>query len=208
MPNKRALILVDLQNDFCPGGQLAVPFGDQVIEIANQLQPHFSCVVASKDWHPPHHMSFASSHPGRHVGDQIVVHGMPQILWPDHCVQETKGADFHADLNIQLINCIFYKGTDPAIDSYSTFFDNEHQRSTGLADYLHKRDIQDLYIMGLATDYCVFYSVLDALDLGFKATVVRDGCKAINLHPGDEEKAFQQMIAKGALVIESKDMIL
>ncbi len=128
-----ALIIVDLQNDFCQGGSLAVPDGDAVVWLANQLQPYFNWVIATKDWHPKNHVSFASNHPGAKVGDQILVDHFNQTLWPDHCVQHSRGSEFHPNLKTQAIKRIFYKGTDPFIDSYSTFFDNEHKRATGLA---------------------------------------------------------------------------
>jgi nicotinamidase/pyrazinamidase len=161
-----ALILVDLQNDFVPGGALAVKDGDQVIPIANAMQKHVDLVIATQDWHPADHGSFAANHPGKKIGDVIDLNGLPQILWPVHCVQNTRGAEFVPGLNTDRFAQIFRKGIDPTIDSYSTFFDNAHRRSTGLADCLKPRGVTDVYLMGLATDYCVKFSALDARQLG------------------------------------------
>jgi nicotinamidase/pyrazinamidase len=195
--NNTALILVDLQNDFCQGGSLAVPFGDELIPLANELQNCFDLVVATKDWHPQNHISFASNHPGENVGAMIKVHGIDQILWPDHCVQNTKGAEFHAGLVTKHIQRVFYKGTDPFVDSYSTFYDNEHLRSTGLSEYLHSKGVTDIYIMGLATDYCVKYSCLDAAKLNFNVSVIEDGCRGVELVSGDIDRAKKEMQKAG-----------
>lgn len=199
---KTALILVDLQNDFCPGGNLAVPGGDQVIALANQWQARFDCVIATKDWHPPDHVSFASNHPQHHVGETIILNGIPQILWPDHCIQKSIGSEFHPDLETHRIKKIFYKGSDKDIDSYSAFFDNAHQRSTGLSEYLKAQGIETVYIMGLATDYCVKYSALDAVSLGFHTIVIPEGCRGVDLNTGDITRAFEEMIAKGVQINE------
>ena len=164
----KALILVDLQNDFLPGGALAVPEGDRVIPVANKLQAHFDLVVATRDWHPPDHSSFAANHHGQKPGDWIDLDGVSQILWPPHCVQNSHGADLAAGLDTSKVRKVFFKGTDPRIDSYSTFFDNRHLKSTGLGDYLRERGVDEVYLMGLATDYCVKYSALDARGLGFR----------------------------------------
>lgn len=192
----KALLIVDLQNDFLPGGALAVPDGDQIIPIVNALQREFTTVVATKDWHPPNHVSFASQH-GKQPGEVIQVKGGEQILWPDHCVQGSDGAQFHPALETQKIQKVFFKGSDPSIDSYSTFFDNSHLRSTGLEQYLRERGIDEIYIVGLATDYCVKYSSLDGLRLGFKVHVILDGCRGIELEPGDIEKAIEEMKEAG-----------
>lgn len=199
--------MVDLQNDFCAGGSLAVPDGDAVIPLANQLQERFERVIATKDWHPRDHMSFAANHPGSMVGDIILVDDIPQILWPIHCVQETIGAQFHSGLNTTRITAIFHKGVEKNIDSYSTFFDNEHLRETGLNAYLRGEQVTDLYIMGLATDYCVKYSVLDALCLGFNVHVVVDACRGIDLHPGDIDLAIDEMRIAGANIVHVRDII-
>jgi nicotinamidase/pyrazinamidase len=205
---KRALILVDLQHDFMPGGALPVANGNDVIPVANRIQPYFDLVVASQDWHPANHGSFASSHPGYQIGQVIDLAGLSQILWPAHCLQNTYGAELVKRLHTRHIAKIFYKGTDPHIDSYSAFFDNAHRRSTGLADYLHEHEIIDVYLMGVATDYCVKYSALDACHLGFNVYVIRDGCRGVNLQPDDSEKAFTEMQQAGAKLINSRDLII
>ena len=163
----RALILVDLQYDFCPGGALEVARGNETITIANRILPHFPIVAASQDWHPPDHGSFAANHPGKHPYEMIDLHGLMQVLWPTHCVQGSHGAELHADLDRAKINEIFQKGTDPTVDSYSAFFDNGKRKATGLGDWLTGRWIKQVYVMGLATDYCVKYTALDARALGF-----------------------------------------
>ncbi len=198
----RALLIVDMQNDFLPGGALAVPEADQIIPVINDLQEKFEVVIATKDWHLPHHCSFAQVH-GKAAGENIELEGRSQELWPVHCVQNTPGAEFSPLLKTEKIQKIFYKGVDPAIDSYSTFFDNAHLRRTGLSDYLHQEHIEELFIVGLATDYCVKYSVLDAIELGFSVTVILDGCRGIDMHPGDVQKAILEMRASGAKVIKS-----
>ncbi len=198
-----ALILVDLQNDFMPGGALAVPDGDAVIPVANRLAQSFDLVVATQDWHPPGHGSFASQHPGKNPGDTVELDGLRQELWPDHCVQGTSGAELHDGLDVRRITRIFQKGTDPRIDSYSTFFDNAHLKSTGLGDYLKEKEVSEVYLMGLATDYCVKFSVLDAVELGFKANVIQDGCRGIDLQAGDVSKAIDEMKTAGVVIVSS-----
>jgi nicotinamidase/pyrazinamidase len=204
---KKALILVDLQNDFIPNGSLAVAQGNEVIAIANRLQTHFEYVLATQDWHPKNHASFAINHPGKSVGDLIELAGLTQVLWPVHCVQGTVGAELVADLNKGRLTQLFQKGCDPNIDSYSGFFDNGHRKATGLADYLKTQQISDVYIMGLALDYCVKYTVLDACQLGFKTYLIEDGCRAVNLNPGDAAMAIKEMQAAGAHVIQSADLL-
>lgn len=202
----KALLLVDLQNDFMPGGALAVPEGDEIIPVINSLlQMKFDCILATKDWHPQDHGSFAVMH-GKSPGEVINLFGLEQILWPVHCVQSSQGADFAPGIDKSKIEKVFYKGIDKEIDSYSAFYDNGHRRSTGLQVFLRKKSVLDLYIAGLATDYCVKYSVLDAAKMGFNIFIVADGCKAINLEANDEQKAFQEMTAAGAHVIFSKDI--
>lgn len=207
MANKSALILIDLQNDFCKSGSLAVPDGDSVIPLANQLQPCFDLVIATQDWHPGDHISFASNHPGKKIGDMIEVNGVKQVLWPDHCVQGTKGAELHPHLTRTAIHKIFLKGNDKYIDSYSAFYDNAHLRDTGLADYLKDNDIQDVYFMGLATDYCVKYSCMDSAQLGFNTYVIADACRGVELHPGDIDKALAEMRNEGVKMVRSVDII-
>jgi nicotinamidase/pyrazinamidase len=200
-----ALIIVDLQNDFLPGGALPVPHGDEVILLANELQRQFDLVVATKDWHPLDHGSFAANHPGKKPGDRIILDGIDQILWPVHCIQNTRGAEFAPSFDTSQIAHIFHKGIDPKIDSYSTFFDNAHRRHTGLAHYLEKRGVKDIYLMGLALDYCVKYSTLDARQLGLNAHVIVDGCRGIELEPGDIGRALDEMKRAGAVLLKSSD---
>ena len=203
---KRALILVDLQNDFMPGGALAVTGGDQTVDVANRLQDGFDLVLATQDWHPPDHSSFARNHPGWEVGEVIDIDGISQVLWPPHCVQDTAGAALVSGLVASRIKRVFYKGRHPAIDSYSAFFDNGHRQSTGLGDYLKAMGVQSVCLMGLATDYCVKFSVLDALGLGFLTTVIEDGCRAVDLQPGDGERAIEQMRRAGTRVQTSGEV--
>ena len=203
---KRVLILTDIQYDFLPGGALAVPQGDAVVPVANALQPHFELVVATQDWHPPNHGSFASQHDGRKPGDVIELAGQPQVLWPDHCVQHSHGAEFHRDLDVSRVAQVFRKGTDPAIDSYSGFFDNGHRKSTGLGDYLRRDGVTDVYIVGLATDYCVKWSALDAVRLGFRTHVIEDGARGVELAPGDSARALDEMRVAGVTVTTSAEV--
>ena len=204
---KKVLIIVDLQNDFCPGGNLAVPGGDEVMPLANQLQSHFDLVVATQDWHPQDHMSFAVNHPGYAVGEVININDMPQVLWPQHCIQESKGAEFHAGLDLSKIKKIVHKGTETHTDSYSAFFDNAHKRSTGLSDYLRSEGVEEVYIMGLATDFCVKYSALDAVHCGFRVYVIEDACRGVELNAGDIASALAEMRKVGVQVIKLKDVI-
>jgi nicotinamidase/pyrazinamidase len=201
-----ALIIVDLQNDFLPDGALPVPHGDEVIPLANELQRQFDLVVATKDWHPPDHGSFAANQPGKKPGDRIILDGIEQILWPVHCVQKTPGAEFAPSFDTSRIAHVFRKGIDPLIDSYSTFFDNAHRRHTGLAHYLEKRSIKEIYLMGLALDYCVKYSALDARELGLDTYVIVDGCRGIELEPGDMGRALDEMKRAGAVLLKSSDL--
>ena len=202
----KALILVDLQNDFLPGGALPVPHGDEVIPLVNKLQQRFDLVVATKDWHPPDHGSFAANHPGKEPGDRIILDGIEQILWPEHCVQNTHGAKFAPLFDASRIAHVFHKGIERNIDSYSTFFDNAHRRHTGLAHYLEKRSIKEIYLMGLALDYCVKYSALDARQLGLNTYVIVDGCRGIELEPGDIDRALDEMKHAGAILLESPEL--
>jgi len=202
----RALILVDIQNDFCPGGPLAVPGGDRIVPVANRLQPRFDLVAATQDWHPRDHGSFASRHEGKKPFDIITLAGLEQILWPDHCVQGTPGAEFHPDLNLSPEVRIFRKGTDPEIDSYSGFFDNGHRKSTGLAAYLQEKGVTDVFIAGLTTDYCVKFSALDAVELGFRVSVIEDACRGVDLREGDVERALVEMKARGIRIARSEEL--
>ncbi len=200
---KPALLLVDIQIDFCPGGALEVKDGHEVIPVANRLAERFDLVAATKDWHPANHGSFAANHPWRRPGQVIELNGLEQILWPIHCVQHTFGAEFAPGLHTEKIDTIFYKGTDPGIDSYSGFFDNGHRRATGLGDFLKEKGVTDVFIVGLALDICVKFTALDAVELGFRTYLVRDGSRPVELEPGDGEKAVQEMQRKGVEVTTS-----
>ncbi len=198
----RALILVDLQNDFVEGGALAVPDGRAVIEIANTLMPSFDLVVATQDWHPMDHQSFASQHPGFSVGQQFFLNGLLQTAWPDHCVQGTIGAEMVSLLDHHHIDHVVRKGMDREIDSYSGFFDNGKRRSTGMAEYLRKEQIVSVAVMGLATDYCVKFTAIDAAEQGFQTTVILDGCRGVELQRGDIDKAVATMVQKGVILTD------
>lgn len=201
----RALVLVDIQNDFLPGGALAVPHGDEVIPIANRLQPAFELVVATQDWHPPQHKSFASQHPGKRPGDQIELQGLEQTLWPDHCVQGSPGAELAADLERERIERVFRKGTDPEIDSYSGFFDNGHRQATGLGAYLQDKNVETVYLVGLATDVCVKFTALDARRLGLATCLVEDGCRGLD--DRSVTRALEEMRAAGVQIICSDEVL-
>ncbi|MBW3544421.1 MAG: bifunctional nicotinamidase/pyrazinamidase [Bacteroidetes bacterium] len=192
----KALLIIDIQNDFLPGGALAVPEGDQIIDVTNQLQQHFELVVATQDWHPAGHQSFATSHTGLKPFEQIDLHGLPQVLWPEHCLQGSPGAAFSPALEMERVEAIFRKGTDPEIDSYSGFFDNGHRKSTALASYLHGRDITQVYLAGLAADYCVYFTAKDALEAGFKTFVIEDATRAIDQEGW--QKAKEDLKSQGA----------
>jgi len=196
-----ALILVDIQNDFLPGGALAVPHGDAVISVANEQQSHFDLVVATQDWHPPDHRSFAANHAGKRIGDLVQVNGVPQILWPVHCVQQTPGADFTPFLKKDRWARIFRKGVDREIDSYSGFFDNGRVKDTGLAGYLRQQGVDSVFVLGLATDYCVKSTALDAVSLGFRTHLILDGCRGVNLETDDGQRAVEAMKAAGVIVM-------
>lgn len=207
-----ALILVDIQNDFLPNGALPVPSGDRVVPVANVLIERFKAadcpVVATQDSHPADHLSFASQHAGRSVGDQIQLDGLDQILWPDHCVVGTPGSAFAPELNIEAIDKVFEKGTDRVIDSYSGFYDNGHRKATGLGEWLKTKHVTAVTIVGLATDYCVRFTVLDALKLGFEVTVVPDGCRGVDLNDGDCNNAIAEMRNEGAQIVATMNEVL
>ncbi|QQE10896.1 bifunctional nicotinamidase/pyrazinamidase [Planctomycetota bacterium] len=202
----KALLLVDIQNDFCPGGALAVADGDQIIDVANKLMLQFDLVVATKDWHPASHVSFASRFPDKKLFETIQIQGQPQTLWPDHCIQNTIGAEFKNGLNTDQITHTTYKGTNREIDSYSGFFDNAKANTTDLHEYLQSQNVINLYVMGLATDYCVKFTVIDACELGYNVYVIEDGSRGVNQSPDDCAKAFQQMKHAGAKIIHSNDL--
>lgn len=197
----KALLLIDIQNDFLPGGALAVTDGDQVIPVANRLTSQFPLVVATQDWHPSDHRSFASQHPGRNVGEVINLDGLEQVLWPDHCVQGSVGAQFAPELNLNAIDYVIQKGTDVFIDSYSGFFDNDHRKSTELDKLLRDQGVTEVQLVGLATDYCVKFTALDAVSLGFKTSVVLEGIRGVELSQGDCAKAIDEMRSAGIEII-------
>ena len=203
-----ALILVDIQNDFIPGGALPVPQGDHIVPVVNQLQPCFDLIVATQDWHPADHGSFAGNHPGNQPGELIELNGLPQILWPTHCVQRTAGAEFVPGLERDGWDRVFVKGTDPNIDSYSGFFDNGRRQPTGLGDYLRAKGVREVTIAGLATDYCVKFTALDALELGFNTYLIEDACRGVNLQPGDVQRAIEEMRTAGVTVIKADEITM
>ena len=203
----RALVLVDLQYDFCPGGALAVPDGDATIAIANQLMPAFPIVVATQDLHPRDHGSFAANHPRSEPYQRVELHGLPQVLWPVHCVDGTRGAALHDDLDHARVDAVFPKGTDPTVDSYSGFWDNGRRKATGLGDWLRARGVTEVVVLGLATDYCVRATALDAVADGFACTLVTDGCRAVELAPGDGERAIEAMRAGGVTITTSAALL-
>ena len=201
------LVLVDIQNDFLPGGALAVPDGDKMVPVANKLQLAFPLVVATQDWHPANHGSFAANHPGRKVFEQIELNGLPQTLWPVHCVQGTPGAELAPTLQRERIAKIFPKGTDPGIDSYSGLFDNGHRKSTGLGEWLKAKGVTEVFVCGLATDYCVKFTALDAVQFGFKTYFIEDASRGVNLQPNDVKNAIAEMARTGVGVVRSYELV-
>ncbi|MEO8961856.1 MAG: bifunctional nicotinamidase/pyrazinamidase [Ginsengibacter sp.] len=201
-----ALIIVDVQNDFLPGGALQVEGGDRVIPIINKLQEAFDLVVATQDWHPAKHKSFASAHPGKKIFGEIMLDGLPQVLWPDHCVQETSGAEFSSLLDTKRIEAIFRKGMDENIDSYSGFFDNGKKKATGMGAYLKGRGITQIYVTGLAGDYCVNFTALDGLDLSFRSAIVSNATKPIDEQ--NFKNVMEEFVAKGGSLMNSTELNL
>ncbi|MFC4871599.1 bifunctional nicotinamidase/pyrazinamidase [Negadavirga shengliensis] len=199
----KALIIVDVQNDFLPGGALEVREGDSIIPVINALQKKFDLIVATQDWHPANHRSFAANNKGRQVGEIIDLAGIEQVLWPVHCVENTEGAAFHKNLDREKWARIFQKGTNPVVDSYSGFFDNNRMGETGLGKYLKKKGVEKVFIAGLATDYCVKFTVMDALSLGFKTYLIEDATRGVNLSPTDTERSVTEMRKAGAKITHS-----
>lgn len=197
----KTLIIVDVQYDFLPGGALAVSDGDRIIPFINSIMENYDLLIATQDWHPEDHGSFAANHEGKNPGEMIELNGLDQILWPVHCVQNSHGAEFSSDLDFSKIHKVFQKGTDPGIDSYSGFFDNGKMKSTGLHDYLKSQGVTDVDIVGLATDYCVKFTAIDAAELGYKVQVLKRGVRAVNLSSKDDEKAFEDMKEKGITAV-------
>ena len=201
----QALLLIDVQPDFMPNGNLPVPDGDSILPIINLVQSHFDLVVATQDWHPKKHISFANNHSGKKEFDIITIDGLSQTLWPTHCVQKTPGAALHPKLNDQAIEAIFRKGTSVEIDSYSAFYDNAHLKSTGLTGYLKDKGVREIYFCGLAADICVYFSIIDALNEGFKCIVINEAVQAL-----DNDVYHQQQIElrkKGVIFIGVKELI-
>lgn len=201
----KTLLIIDPQYDFMPGGSLGVPQGDEIIPVVNALQPHFDLVVATQDWHPQNHMSFAANQPGRKVFDVIEVDGYAQTLWPNHCVQGTNGAAIHTDIHTDRVEAIVRKGVDYRVDSYSAFYDNNQQRKTGMAGLLRDRGAHELFFCGLAADFCVYFSILDALKEGFSATLFTDATRPIDAE--NYAKQLQELKADGVRIIESAEFM-
>jgi nicotinamidase/pyrazinamidase len=202
-PDERVLLIIDVQNDFCPGGSLAVEEGDAVVPVINRIMPLFSRVVATQDWHPSDHVSFAATHPGRKPLDVVDAGGIEQVLWPDHCVQGTRGAELHPRLEVGRIELVLRKGLRRTLDSYSAFFENDHATDTGLRFYLKGIGAHDIFLCGLATDYCVLASAMDARRLGFRVTLLRDACRGVDYPTGSVGKALAAMKTSGVRIAES-----
>ena len=203
----RVLLVIDVQNDFCPGGSLAVHDGDSVVPVVNHLAPRFHLVVATQDWHPDSHVSFAKNHAGRAVYDRVELNGISQVLWPTHCVAGTHGADFHPALNTENFRLILRKGTNPAIDSYSAFMENDKKTITGLKGFLRGLRIDLVYVCGLATDFCVFYSAMDSVRAGFKTNIVLDGCRGVDVPQGSINKSIAVMKENGISIMHSGSLL-
>jgi|SRR5690554_4327202 len=201
----KVLVVVDVQNDFMPSGSLGVPKGDEIVPVINSIQDSFDLIIASQDWHPNDHISFAKNHKGKKEFDQVDVKGFSQTLWPAHCVQGTVGAQFHPDLKTNRIETIFRKGTDKNIDSYSSFFDNSKLKSTGLSGYLREKGATEVYFCGLAADICVYFSTKDSLSEGFKSFLIKDASKPLNEGTFTKQKA--ELKELGAHVISSNDLL-
>lgn len=204
--DRRVLLVVDVQNDFCPGGSLAVANGDQVAPVINGLMPLFDRVVATQDWHPKDHVSFASNHPGKNVLDIVDADGIQQVLWPDHCVQGTTGAELISRLEVGRIELVLRKGLHRRLDSYSAFFENDHVTDTGLRFYLTGLGAREIFLCGLTTDYCVRSSALDALGLGFDVTVIVDACRGVDFPQGSVDRALSEMREAGVRLVGSTDV--
>ena len=199
-----ALILVDIQNDFIPGGALPVNGGHEIIPLVNNLQDAFDLVVATQDWHPQNHKSFASNHDQKNPFDKIQLNGLDQVLWPDHCVQGSRGAEFHPQLKMNKVAAVFRKGMDAGIDSYSGFYDNGHRKTTGLAGYLRERKVQQVFVCGLAADFCVYYTAKDAVKEDFKTFFIEDATRAID--PAGYASAKNDLITNGCSIIQSSNL--
>ena len=204
---RRALIVVDVQNDFCPGGALQIKDGDSIIPLINRIMERFDLVVATQDWHPQDQVSFASNNFGKNIYDQIDISGIAQTLWPDHCIQGTKGAEFHDDLNLSKFSLILRKGMNPLVDSYSAFIENDRNTETGLAGYLKALKVREIFICGLATDNCVYYSAMDSLRYRFRCNVIIDATRGLDLPEGSIGAVVSEMKDKGISVISSDELL-
>ena len=200
----KTLIIIDVQNDFMPGGSLEVPLGNMILPVINKVQKYFDLVVATQDWHPKNHKSFASNHYGKKSFDKMVLNGVPQTLWPDHCIQGSPGAELHHDIESNRIAAIFRKGMDPEVDSYSGFYDNNHKLSTGLAGYLKEKRTSEIYFCGLAADICVYYTILDSLQEGFSATLIEDASQPLYVEKFDDIKC--EIAKLGVHIINSREL--
>tara|TARA_Y100000034_G_scaffold137015_1_gene218492 strand:- start:2561 stop:3157 length:597 start_codon:yes stop_codon:yes gene_type:complete len=192
----KALIIVDIQNDFCEGGSLAVPEANSIIPYVNSIMDNYDLVVSTLDYHPQNHKSFASNN-GKEVGELIDLNGLDQVMWPDHCVEGTYGVELHKDINSKKINKYFKKGQNPEVDSYSGFFDNDKKSSTGMGEWLKEKGVTDIEVVGLALDYCVKATAIDAVNLGFKTSLLTKGTKAVNINPEDGDNAIKELKEKG-----------
>lgn len=201
----KTLLMVDIQNDFLPTGALPVPGGDEIIPVVNQLQPYFDLVIATQDWHPTNHKSFASNHKGKKPFEEIDLNGLRQTLWPDHCIQGSSGADFPAQLHMNRTEAIFRKGADAEIDSYSGFYDNGHRKSTGLAGYLRDKKVSVVYCCGLAGDICVFYTAMDSLAENFSTYIIEDAARPLNAD--NYKKALHDFLTRGGKIIQRRDLV-
>lgn len=207
--HNKVLLIIDAQYDFVPGGSLAVPEGDKIIPVINDLLPKFNLIIFTKDWHPANHKSFASQHEGKNQFEEIELNGLPQVLWPDHCVQNTRGSDIHEGINFEKINGDFYifkKGMDAEVDSYSGFYDNGRKNSTGLAEFLNEKNVSKVFVTGLALDFCVAFTSIDSALEGFDTVVIKDATRSIS--KDNEERVFKEFDEVGIKIIESWELPL
>jgi len=205
---KSVLVVVDVQNDFCPGGSLPVRGGDEIVGTINRVSPSFAYVVATKDWHPADHVSFASNHPGGKPFETADAGGVVQTLWPDHCVRGTSGAEFHPGLDTRPFSCVLHKGTRNSLDSYSAFFENDRKTPTGLDYLLRGLGFGTVFLCGLATDVCVFFSAMDSVGLGYETYLIEDASRGVDLPPGSVRKAVESLASAGVRVVSSAELRL
>jgi len=207
VPNNTALLIIDVQNDFCPGGRLPVREGDRVVPVINRIMSSFSLIIATQDWHPADHISFASNHEGKKPFDTVKLDDIEQVLWPEHCVIGTEGADFHPDLDTDRFRLILRKGTNNRLDSYSAFFENDRKTSTGLSFFLKGLGIHRVYLCGLAADVCVFYSAMDAVHAEFDTFFIFDATRGVDVHEGNVQKAMREMEKEGVRITDSDAIV-